>query len=341
MCATGRLERPVVFLGARAGSGAQVGGGTRKTVLIAIASNATIFVAKLAGGAASGSGALLAEAAHSLADTTNQCFLLFSLRLAERDRDETHPFGHGKERFLWAFMAAIFMFIGGAVFAVGYGIKELLGSGEEGGFAIAWIVLAVSAVAEILSWVRAMRQARAGARDAGLPFIRFMRESRDPTAMAVVFEDSAAVVGLLIAAFGIGMHQLTGQAAWDAGAAIGVGVLLMVTAVALARDIRGLLTGEAARPDERERIERVLREAPEVNEVLELLTMVLAPRALLVAARLDLRDALSSDQIEEAANRIADELREAVPDVRQVFLDPTAPGPENERQRQVRENVPQ
>jgi divalent metal cation (Fe/Co/Zn/Cd) transporter len=113
----------------------------------------------------------------------------------------------------------------------------------------------------------------------------------------------------------------------------------MVTAGALARDIRGLLTGEAARPDEREKIERVLESAPEVAEVLELLTMVLGPKALLVAARLDLRDGLTGEQIEEASNRIADEIGEAVPDVRQIFLDPTKPGPSNERQRRVRETV--
>jgi divalent metal cation (Fe/Co/Zn/Cd) transporter len=145
----------------------------------------------------------------------------------------------------------------------------------------------------------------------------------------------------VIAAFGIGMHQLTGDSAWDAGGAIGVGVLLMVTAVALARDIRGLLTGEAARPDEREQIEQVLRDAPEVKDVFELLTMVLGPHALLVAARLDFGDGLTAEQVEEASNRIADELRQAVPDVRQVFLDPTAPGPTNERQRRVRQAVPE
>jgi cation diffusion facilitator family transporter len=317
-----------------------VGGGTRKTVLIAIASNATIFVTKAVGGAVSGSAALLAEAAHSLADTTNQCFLLFSLRLAQRSRDETHPFGHGQERFLWAFMAAIFMFIGGAVFAVGWGIKELLSAGGEGGFGVAWIVLAISAIAEVISWVRAMKQARAEAAESGLPFLQFIRQSRDPTSKAVVFEDSAAVIGLVIAAIGIGLHQLTGHAAWDAAAAIGVGLLLMVTAVALARDIRGLLTGEAARPDERERIEKVLNDADEINEVLELLTMVLGPRALLVAARLDFRDGLSVQQLEHVSNRLADELHEAVPDVRQVFLDPTAPGPVDRRQRRERDAVP-
>jgi cation diffusion facilitator family transporter len=301
-----------------------VDGRTRKTVLVAIASNATIFVTKAIGGALSGSSALLAEAAHSLADTTNQGFLLFSLRQAERVGDDTHPFGHGQERFLWAFMAAIFMFVGGAVFAVGYGIKELLSSGAEGSFGIAWVVLLISGIAEVVSWVRAMRQARSEAKEAGLPFVQFIRESREPTSKTVVFEDSAAVIGIAIAAFGIGMHQLTGQSAWDAAAAIAVGLLLMVTAVTLGRDIRGLLTGEAARPAERERIEQVLREADEVDDVVELLTMVLGPSALLVAARIDLKDGLSADQIERASNRLAQSLQKAVPDVRQVFLDPTA-----------------
>jgi divalent metal cation (Fe/Co/Zn/Cd) transporter len=115
----------------------------------------------------------------------------------------------------------------------------------------------------------------------------------------------------------------------------------MVTAVALARDIRGLLTGEAARPEEREQIHRVLSEADEVNEVLELLTMVLGPKSLLVAARLDLRDGLTAQQIEDASNRLADELHEAVPDIRQVFLDPTAPGRTHERQRRVRQAIPE
>ncbi|HEX4718125.1 MAG TPA: cation diffusion facilitator family transporter [Thermoleophilaceae bacterium] len=301
-----------------------MGDRTRKTVLVAIASNATIFLTKAVGGVMSGSSALLAEAAHSLADTTNQCFLLFSLKQAERARDETHPFGHGQERFLWAFMAAMFMFVGGAVFAVGYGIKELLSGGEKGSFTVAWVVLGISAVAEIVSWVRAMRQTRAEAAETGLPFIQYVRESRDPTAKAVVFEDSAAVVGLVIAAVGIGLHQLTGQSAWDALAAVLVGLLLMVTAVSLGRDIRGLLTGEAARPAEREQIERVLNEADEVEHVFELLTMVLGPSALLVAARIDLKDAMTAEEIERASNRLANAVREAVPDVREVFLDPTA-----------------
>jgi cation diffusion facilitator family transporter len=310
---------------------------SRKTVLVAVGANATIFVVKAIGGALSGSGALLAEAAHSLADTTNQLFLLLSLRTGSRPADEQHPFGHGQDRFLWAFMAAIFMFVGGAIFAVGYGIKELLSGGEEGGFAIAWVVLAIASTAEVISWVRALRQTRGEARAAGLPLLRFIRQSRDPTVKAVVFEDTAAVAGIACAAAGVGLHQVTGDPAWDAIGAIAVGLLLMVTAVALGRDIRGLLVGEAARPDERERIERVLRAHPDDFELVELFTLTLGPSALLVAARLDLRDDLRAHEIEQLSNRVADELHEAVPDVHQVFLDPTGRGPDEDRRRRLRQ----
>jgi divalent metal cation (Fe/Co/Zn/Cd) transporter len=232
------------------------------------------------------------------------------------------------------------MFVGGAVFAVGYGIKELLSGGEEGGFALAWVVLGISAVAELISWVRALRHSRRDARAAGLPLLTYVRQSRDPTTKAILFEDSAAVAGLALAAAGIGLHQLTGNAAWDACAAIAVGLLLMVTGVTLGRDIRGLLTGESARPDERRKIEEILRRHPDVEDVVELLTMTLGPSALLVAARLDLRTGLTADEIEELSSRLADELHEAVPDVRQVFLDPTARGAVNDRQRRVREEAP-
>jgi len=308
----------------------------KKTVLIAVAANAAIFVTKAVGGVISGSTALLAEAAHSLADTTNQLFLLVSLRLGRRPPDDDHPFGHGQDRFLWAFMAAIFMFVGGAVFAIGYGIKELLAPGEEGSFTVAWIVLGVCAVFEVISWVRAVRQTRQESRQAGLPFLRYIRQSREPTVKAVVFEDTAAVVGIAFAAAGIGLHQATGNPAWDAIGAIAVGLLLIGTAVALGRDIRGLLMGEAARPDERRRIEAVLARHDEFA-VLELFTIVLAPQALLVAARLDLRDDLPGHEVERLSSRVADELHEAVPDVRQVFLDPTLPGPDHERQRRERQ----
>jgi cation diffusion facilitator family transporter len=299
-------------------------GATRRTVLIAIAANAVIAVAKLGGGLMSGSSALLAEAAHSIADTTNQCFLLVSITLSAREPDARRPFGHGRERFLWSFVAAVGMFLAGAIFAIGYGAYELLsGASEKGGYGIAWIVLAVSAVAEGISWVRAVRQTRSEAREAGKPVRRFLRESRDPNVKMILFEDSAALAGIALAAAGIGLHQVTGKAAFDDLASIAIGFMLVAVALKLARDAKHLLIGASARPEEREEIERVIESFDEVEEVVELLTMVLAPNALLVAARVNLLDRIDAERIEQVSTDIDSALRDAVPDVTEVFLDPT------------------
>jgi cation diffusion facilitator family transporter len=299
-------------------------GASRTTVIIALVANALIAVAKLIGGVISGSTALLAEAAHSVADTTNQGFLLGSIALAAREPSERHPFGHGNQRFLWTFMAAVGMFVAGAVFAVGYGVIELLaGSKEKGGFAAAWITLAIALVAEGISWLRALRQTRGEAREAGRPVAQYVRESRDPSVKMVLFEDTAALVGIVIAAVGIALHQITGAAYWDPIASIVIGVLLIAVAVRMATDTGRLLVGAAARPDEVAAIERVLDDNEDVADVLELLTMVLGPNALLVAARVDLADGVVSERLERTMSDLDREIRAAVPDVTEVFLDPT------------------
>src|ERR687884_493444 len=152
----GPRDRPARQTSRRSVARSAQTGGSRTTVLVALAANAIIAVAKLAGGLISGSTALLAEAAHSIADTTNQGFLLVSLSLSARDPSERQPWGHGRERYLWTFMAAVGMFVAGSLFAVGYGTYELLkGPQEPAGFAVAWITLAIAGVAEGTSWVRA------------------------------------------------------------------------------------------------------------------------------------------------------------------------------------------
>jgi cation diffusion facilitator family transporter len=297
---------------------------SRTTVLVALAANAIIAVVKLAGGLLSGSTALLAEAAHSVADTTNQGFLLASIALAGREPSEKRPFGHGQQRFLWTFLAAIGMFVAGAVFAVGYGVVELVhGAEASGGYLIAWVTLAVAAVAEGASWTRAVHQTRKEARAAQRSMLQHIRRTRDPNVKMVVFEDSAALVGIAVAAAGIGLQQITGQRFWDPAASILIGVLLIGVACWMARDVGGLLVGAAAQPEERAAIERVLEEHPDVVEVRELLTMVLGPNALLVAARVDLDNEASAGAVEQASSALDQALREEVPDVTEVFLDAT------------------
>lgn len=309
---------------ARSVPDARADAASRRTVMIALVANSIIAVAKLAAGLMTGSSAMLAEAAHSIADTVNQAFLRVSLSLGARQPTPDRPFGHGQERFIWTLFAAVGMFLAGAAFAVGYGVYELLHfSGSEGSYLVAYVVLALSLLAEGTSWLRARRQTSAEAERAGHGLLEHIRTSRDPNVKMVLFEDTAALAGLVIAAAGLALHQLTGAAAWDSGASVLIGVMLMAVAFTLARDTRHLLIGAAARPDERAAIEQAIECHPGITRVHELLTLVLGPRALLVAARVDLRDDLAGDEVERLSTEIDADIRKAVPDVTEVFLDAT------------------
>jgi cation diffusion facilitator family transporter len=298
--------------------------GTRRTVLIALGANAIIALAKLAGGLLSGSSAMLAEAVHSVADTTNQGFLLVSLRLSGREPTPERPFGSGQERFLWTFVAAVGMFLAGAAFAIGYGVYQLLHGGEsEKGLAIAFVVLFVAIIAEGSSWLRALKQTRAAAREADKGLYEFVRGSRDPTTKLVLFEDSAALVGNFLAAIGLGLSALTGEHFFDPLASIFIGVLLVGVALWMGRDAKDLLVGSAARPEERDLIEQLIEDHEDVDDCYELLTLVLAPNSLLVAARVDLVDDVPAGRVEEMATELDRTLSKAIPDITEVFIDPT------------------
>jgi cation diffusion facilitator family transporter len=299
-------------------------GESRKTVLVALSANAAIAAAKVFGGLMSGSAGMLAEAAHSLADTTNQGFLLVSIGLGQREPTPERPFGHGQERYLWTFMAAVGMFLAGAIFAIGFGVFELMKKeGETSGFEIAYAVLAVSFLAEGTSWVRAFRQTRREAQEAQKPVLRYARGSRDPNVKMVLFEDTVALIGVALAALGVGLNEITGSTFWDPTASVLIGLLLVSVAFWMGRDAKHLLIGSSARPEERKTIEDAIEEFDEVVEVKELLTMVLGPKALMVAARVDLRDDLDAEHVEKASSEIDRRLREVVPDVTEVFLDAT------------------
>jgi cation diffusion facilitator family transporter len=300
-------------------------------VLVAMAANAAIAIVKAVAGVLTGSAALLAEAAHSFADTANQVLLLTSLELGRRPADEEHPFGHGKDRFFWSFLAAVVIFLAGAVFSIGQGVLELVRRQEEGSFGIAYATLAFAFVAESISLVRAVVQTRGDAAKRNLSFFAHVRRTTEPAAKTVLYEDTVAVTGVLVAALGIGLHQLTGNVAWDAAAAIVVGVILVYVAVTLGRNFRALLIGAGAPPDERERLREVLCRHEEIADVVDLRTMYVGPGALLVAARIDLAPGIDSERVEELSSQLDRELRDAVGDVRQVFLDPTSRNGEGSR----------
>jgi cation diffusion facilitator family transporter len=297
------------------------------TVIVALVANLAIAVAKITAGVLGGSSAMLAEGAHSVADTTNQVFLLTSLRLSRKTADDTHPFGYGKERFFWSLLAAVGIFVSGAVFSIYEGVHGLLsGESEATGYLLSYAVLLVSFVAEGTSWLKAVRQLRGEAKRAERGMLEHVRLSSDPTVKTVFSEDTAALIGLVLAALGLGLHQLTGHAYWDAAAAIAIGVLLAVVAYLLGRDTKEMLIGEAAPALVRDGIQRELASHPEVERVIEVRTMLLGPETLLVAARLDMDDALGAAEVEDRTDEIAAALQKRIPQVREVYLDVSSRG---------------
>lgn len=297
-------------------------GESRTTILYALAANVVLAVAKAAAGLVTGSAALLAEAAHSTADTVDQLALLWSLRRGRRPADEEHPFGHGKERFFWAFVAAVWILLAGAVFSVGQGVLALGSTGGAGGTAVGLAVLAVAFLAEGTSLVRATRQVRRGARRSRDSLGRYVRELRDPAPRIVLLEDGAAVVGVVVAACGLVARHYTGDERYDAAASIAIGVLLAGVAVAIGSHAKDLLLGQSARAEVREAIETATLHHPAVEAVPALLTMHIGPDNLLVAANIELRDELTVTDAERVAAEIAADLREVEPSVQHVFLQP-------------------
>jgi len=296
------------------------------TVLVALLANVGVGAAKLVGGLVTGSSALLAEAAHSVADTLNEIFLLLSLSRASKPADRTHPFGYGKERFFWSLIAAVGIFISGAVFSIAEGIHSLTTPEEETStahFIVIYAILAFSVLLEGGSLLKALRQVTREASTARRRLLTYIVRSPDPTTKTVASEDSIAVLGVLVAIAGTVLHQVTGSAAWDGASSIVIGVLLGLVAFLLGRDTKELLIGEAADPAVRLEAVHVLSGEPGIVGIKEILTMQLGPSNVLVAVRLQFEETLTGKEIEELCTRVELEMRERVPSLTQVFLDPS------------------
>ncbi|MFF8095285.1 cation diffusion facilitator family transporter [Streptomyces sp. NPDC016675] len=290
---------------------------TRVTVLVALAANLVIAAAKAVGGFVAGSPALLSEAAHSVADSLNEVFLLAALRRSRRPADRRHPFGYGKERFFWSLLAAVGIFVMGGCFSFYQGVEALrTGAQEElGGYVAGLIVLGVALLAEGASLLRALHQVRGqGGLATGL---------RDPALRTVVAEDGTAVLGVTLAMTGMALHMVTGQVVWEACASLAIGALLVYVAYRLGREARDQLIGEAADPEASGRIRALLCAQPEIDSVEALFTMKTGLDSTLVAARIDLVPGLDSERVEEVAVRIKGSIARTVPEARQIFLDVT------------------
>ena len=255
------------------------------TVVIAFLANLLIAIAKSVAAYLTGSASMFAEAAHSWADAGNEIFLYVAERRSDRDRDHHHPMGFGREAYVWSMFAAFGLFSAGAVVSVLHGIQELLHPEEAGDFHVAYIVLAVAFVLEGISFTQAATEARRTAAERGRPVLDFILNTSNPTLRAVFAEDAAALVGILIAAGGVALHQVTGSAVPDAVGSILVGVLLAAVAVFLIDRNRRFLVGEPVRPELRARVLRGLLGRQDIDRVTYLHLEYVGPgRVYLVAA---------------------------------------------------------
>lgn len=310
-------------------------------VIGALFANGLIAVLKFVGAVITGSSGMMAEALHSVADTTNQIFLLLGLRFYKRPASTKHPFGYGKERFFWSFIAAIFIFGVGATYAIYEGIEKLRHPHPPTNLGWAYGILALSFSLESGSIGLALFQEVKEAHHEGLSFGEYLRESKDPTAKTVLFEDSAALIGIVIAATGLVLteYQVGGAAGayWDGVASISIGLVLAVVAFVLARSARGLLLGEAASNKVVGAIKQAIESHPNVERVVELLTMHLAPKQILINAHVQMRPDLLTGDIEKSISEIEERIKSAEPKVEMIFLE-AARGDTVDGHRPVREH---
>jgi cation diffusion facilitator family transporter len=296
------------------------------TVIVAFGANLAIAVAKTVAAILSGSASMSAEAAHSWADTGNEVFLLVANRRSVRDPDERRPLGYGREAYVWSMLAAVGLFVVGAAVSIWRGVTELLHGGEGGeDYRLAYLVLGIAFVLEGTSLLQAVRQLRREADEFETNVLDFAVTTSDPTVRAVFAEDSAALIGIGIAFFGILLHQLTGAVAWDAAGSILVGILLGVVAFFLIDRNRQFLTGEPGSPRIRDALVAELSAFPEVAEVRFLRPEFIGPKRLFVIASVDIVGDAAESSIARTLRELEQRLEEN-PFVAEAVLTISEPG---------------
>jgi cation diffusion facilitator family transporter len=298
--------------------------GHLRSIMVALAANVVVAVAKLTAGLISGSSALLAEAVHSAADSINEVLLWVSMRRGVRPADAEHPLGYGGARFLWAFLAAISSFVIGGCVSIGLAIHSLMGGGHVDHFLIAWIVLSVAAVADGASLVQTVRQARREAAQWNTSTLRYLRGTSDPTLRALAVEDAAALMGVMIAALGLLVHELAGPSSGDAIASLLIGILLAITAVGLARPLADLLIGRSLAPARLQKAWGIIEHSPAIDHVLNLYAVHAAPHEAILTARVHPTAGQSGDQLAQHLDELDQRLRRELPEIGEVFIDITA-----------------
>jgi cation diffusion facilitator family transporter len=294
------------------------GGGTR-AIIAALAANAGIALAKFVGFLITGSSSMLAEAAHSVADTSNQGLLLLGQRTSRRSPDVEHPFGYGRDRYFYSFIVALLLFSVGSIFALYEGIHKIQQPDPLTAPLVAVVILVVAIGLETFSFITAIGESNKIKGE--VSWWGFIRQSRVPELPVVLLEDAGALLGLAFALFGVGLATITGDPVWDGVGTVMIGVLLGVIAIILIVEMKSLLIGEGATPGELAAICDALA-AGKVQRVIHIRTQYLGPEELLVAAKIALEPDLALPEIAQAIDDAELRVRNAVPTARLIYLEP-------------------
>lgn len=292
---------------------------SRTVIYAALIGNALIAVTKFSAAAITGSSAMMSEGIHSVVDTGNQVLLLWGLRQSKRPPDEDFPFGHGKEIYFWSFVVAILLFAIGAGVSIYEGLHQISAPTVIENPSVNYIVLALAMIFEGAAWYFAFTAFRKVKGKWG--YLEAVRRGKDPSMFVVLFEDSAAMLGLVLAFTGILLSQVTGIIIFDGIASILIGMILAGTAVWLAYETKGLLIGERANKHVIAGIKRIVLSHREVNHVNEALTMHMGPEFILLNLSVDFKDEAAAPDIEAAVAEIDTEIKQNYPEVQRIFIE--------------------
>ena len=293
--------------------------GSKKVIYAALAGNTLIALTKFIAAGITGSSAMISEGIHSLVDTGNQVLLLYGMKRAKKPADERFPFGHGKEIYFWSFVVAILIFALGAGISIYEGVIHILHPKPVSDTFINYIVLGLAILFEGAAWLFAFKEFTAAKGKWG--YIEAVQRGKDPTMFVVLFEDSAAILGLTVALVGILLADLTGILYFDGIASILIGFILGGTAVWLAYETKGLLIGEAANLPVRRGISEIVQKANYVEHVNEILTMHMGPDYILVNISIDFVDDAVAEEIENTVSKMDKEIKQRYPNVKRIFIE--------------------
>lgn len=293
--------------------------GSKKVIYAALAGNTLIAITKFIAAFMTGSSAMLSEGIHSLVDTGNQGLLLYGMKKAAQPADKNFPFGYGKEIYFWSFVVAILIFALGGGISIYEGIHHLLQPQPATNPLINYLVLSLAMLFEGAAWLFALREFKHHKGESG--YIKAVNQTKDPSVIVVLFEDSAALLGLLVAFVGVALTHLTGNPYYDGSASVIIGFILLGTATWLARETKSLLIGESADPEIVRGIEEIVQKNSIIEGVNEVLTMHMGPDFILVTLSADFVDSASAADVEQQVAKLDQQLKSRFPRIKRVFIE--------------------